>query len=272
MEKIAGYMNKDVLVEREGRLIVVTLNRPEHGNALTGPPHDEFVLAIEKVARETDVRCVIITGAGNYFLSRLDNIYEAIKAGIESPNRLKDSYRIATYARQLVEALLSVEAPIVAAINGDAIGLGSTIALTCDIQVMDERAKIGDKHLRYGVVAGDGGQILYPLLIGPNRAKDFLIRGLLVDGKEAERIGLVNYVTPPGQAFAKAREIAEDIMTKPPLAVKWTKAAVNQQIQMLFALNLRLGLATEVLTFLSDDHVEAVTSILDQRDPDFSGT
>ena len=92
-----------------------------------------------------------------------------------------------------------------------------------------------------------------------------------IDATEAERIGLITYVAPPGGALAIARDIATDIMTKPPLAVKWAKAAVNQQLFMMFHLNMRLGIASEALTFLSDDHKEAVHSIVDKRSPDYDG-
>jgi enoyl-CoA hydratase len=272
MELMPGFKNDAIDVRSEGPLAVVTLNQPEEGNALGAGSHAEFEETMWRLGRhERHLRAIILTGAGDFFLSRRDKVFGPMIATFDGPDRTHNVYEMAAYARRLVEAMLSVETPMIAAINGDAIGLGSTIALMCDITVMDQNAHIGDRHNKYGVVPGDGGQVIYPLLIGPSRAKDMLMRGKTIDATEAERIGLITYVAPPGGALAIARDIATDIMTKPPLAVKWAKAAVNQQLFMMFHLNMRLGIASEALTFLSDDHKEAVHSIVDKRSPDYDG-
>jgi enoyl-CoA hydratase len=134
---------------------------------------------------------------------------------------------------------------------------------------MDENAKIADKHTRYGVVAGDGGQVVWPLLVGPNRAKDLLMRGVEIDAARAERIGLVNYVAPAGGSLAMAREIAADLLALAPWAVRLTKSAVNQQIRAQFQNAMPLGGALEALTITSEDHAEAVKAIAEKRSPQF---
>ena len=126
------------------------------------------------------------------------------------------------------------EQPIITAINGHAVGLGATLALGGDITVMSATARIGDPHVKVGLVAGDGGAVLWPLLVGPSRAKEFLLRGNLIDGVEAERIGLVNHVRPVDEVVPLAREIAEEIAGLPPMAVRWTKLSVNRWLKDVY--------------------------------------
>lgn len=273
MDLLPEYKNDAVLVRADGPVGVITLNRPDKGNLLLGSDHDEFEDTMWRLGRhENRLRVAIITGAGDYFCTRQGFDYPAFLAGLENSEWNSGIYNMTSYARRLVEAMLSVEIPIIAAINGDAVGLGSTIALLCDITVMDEQARIGDQHGDHGVVPGDGGQVMFPLLVGPSRAKDMLMRGTTIDGPEAERIGLVTHVSPPGQALQVARSIADELLTKPPLAVKWAKSAVNQQVALMFTLNMRLGLATEGLSYLSHDVRENVRAVIEERPADYRGT
>src|SRR5262249_54329677 len=135
-------------------------------------------------------------------------------------------------SRRLVNRQLELDKPIVAAINGDCIGLAATIALMCDITVMAEDARIGDSHVnKVGLVAGDGGTVIWPLLIGINKAKEYLLRGTLLKGKEAERIGLVNHVKPAGEVVDFARAIAQELADGPSWAIRWTKLSMNQIVK-----------------------------------------
>ena len=272
MELLPEYKNDAVLVQGEGPVGIVTLNRPDRGNLLLGPDHNELEETMWHLGRhENRFRVVIVTGAGDSFCIRRGFDYSRFLGTIDGSDRRAGIYDMTSYSRRLVEAILSVEIPMIAAINGDSGGLGSTIALLCDITVMDEGARIGDGHIEHGVVPGDGGQVIFPLLIGPSRAKDMLMRSIMIDANEAERIGLVTYVAAPGQSVARAREIAADIVTKPPLAVKWAKAAVNQQLALMFTLNMRLGIATEGLSYLSQDLRENVQAEVDHRPPEYRG-
>ena len=175
----------------------------------------------------------------------------------------------ASNGRRLVENMLDVEQPIIGAINGDAVGLGATLALLCDITVVSEKARFADTHVKVGIVAGDGGALIWPLLIGPNRAKEFLMRGNFIGGAEAGRIGMVNYAVAPEQVMPKARELAQELADGPTFAIRWSKLAVNKWLKDQANLIMDAGLAYEMLTFRTDDHKEAVQAFVEKRKPDF---
>ena len=163
----------------------------------------------------------------------------------------------AANGRRLVENMLDVEQPIIGAINGDAVGLGATLALLCDITVVSEKARFADTHVKVGVVAGDGGAVIWPLLIGPHRAKEFLMRGNFINGAEAGRIGMVNYAVPPEQVMTKARELAQELADGPTWAIRWSKLAVNKWLKQQANLIMDAGLAYEMMTFNTKDQKEA---------------
>jgi enoyl-CoA hydratase len=163
-------------------------------------------------------------------------------------------------AKQLIWDLLDVEIPIVAAVNGHAMGLGASIALLCDVIMMADTATIGDPHVRVGIVAGDGGTAIWPLAVGPARAKEYLLTGDPLTAAEAERIGLVNRVVPAADLDAAAMKMAERLAAGAPLAVRYTKLSVNKLVKD--ALNVAFDTATayELVTFHSEDHQEALAS------------
>ena len=135
-------------------------------------------------------------------------------------------------SRRLVVRLLELDKPIVCAMNGDTIGLAATIALLCDITVMSEDARVGDSHVnKVGLVAGDGGTVVWPLLVGVSKAKEFLMRGTLLKGREAERIGLVNHCVAAAEVLPLARKIAEELAAGPTWAIRWTKLSINQIVK-----------------------------------------
>ena len=174
-------------------------------------------------------------------------------------------------ARRMIQNMLEVNQPIIAALNGDAVGLGATIALFCDIIIAAENARIGDTHVRVGLVAGDGGAVIWPLLVGVHRAKELLMTGRLISATEAERIGLINRVVPQGEALAAAHELAEELANGPALAIRWTKASVNKLIRERMNLILDTSLAFEALTVTTEDHREAAQAWMEKRKPDFQG-
>jgi enoyl-CoA hydratase len=182
-----------------------------------------------------------------------------------------DFYNFSLDARQLVYDLLDVELPIVAALNGPAVGLGASIALLCDVIFMAETATLADPHVRVGIVAGDGGTAIWPLVLGPARAKQYLLTGDPVPAAEAERLGLVNRVVAPGalqdEALAFARRLAEGA----PLAVRYTKLAVNQALKQAATVAFDVATALEIVTFQSADHREALAALREKRKPKFEG-
>jgi enoyl-CoA hydratase/carnithine racemase len=175
-------------------------------------------------------------------------------------------------SRRLVTRQLDLDKPIVCAINGDAVGLAATHALLSDISVMSEDARIGDSHVnKVGLVAGDGGTVIWPLLLGVNKAKEMLMRGTLLKGREAERIGLVNHCVPAAQVMDKAREIAQELADGPSWAIRWTKLSINQIVKDRVNHLLEASMALEQVTFETADHKEATRSFKEKRKPKFKG-
>lgn len=174
-------------------------------------------------------------------------------------------------AKQLIWDLVDVEIPIVAAINGAAVGLGATIALLCDVIVMADTATISDPHVRVGIVAGDGGTAIWPLLVGPARAKEYLLTGDSLTASEAERIGLINRVVPADQLPTQALALAQRLAEGAPLAIQYTKAAVNKLIKEALNVSFEFAAAHELVTLMSEDHQEALAAIKEKRQPNFRG-
>ena len=168
---------------------------------------------------------------------------------------------------------LDLDKPIICAINGDCVGLAATHALLCDIVVMSEDARIGDSHVnKAGLVAGDGSAVIWPLLVGVNKAKEFLLRGTLLKGPEAERIGLVNHCVPAAEVLAKAQAIAQELADGPTWAIRWTKLSINQILKERVNHLLEASMALEQVTFATADHQEATSSFKETRKPKFGGS
>ena len=256
-------------IEKEGKLAIVTLNQPETGNRIAHRFHVELQDIWADLSRDKGVNAILLQGSGKYF-----SVGGNVKGMLERPGGdvFEEGEMIEpTGGRRIVQNILDCDQPIVCAINGDCIGLAATIALLCDITVASETARIGDPHVKIGLVAGDGGAVIWPLLVGPNRAKEYLMRGTLIKGAEAARIGLVNHAVPVEQVYAKAREIAEELANGPTWAIRWTKLSVNKQLKDQFNLIMDTSYALEMMTFQTEDHKEAVRAFVEKRKPVYSG-
>ena len=250
--------------ELQDGVLVATLNRPEHRNSLDPVMHHELRLLYENIERDEEALVVVITGAGKYFTVGAD--FSVMEVQTEYPDGhpglLTDSVGMA-------RAILSVRQPLISAINGDAIGIGATIALFCDIVYMAETARIGDPHVRAGIVAGDGGAVLWPLLMGVNRAKEYLLTGDLLSAAEADRLGLTNHVVPLDQLMDDAMAMARRLADSAPIAIRFNKRLVNKELEMRVSQLYDLSVALEAITFETSDHREAVKAFLDKRAPVF---
>jgi len=247
-------------------IIVVTLNRPEKRNAVSNQMHGELEDVFVDLANDDDARCVVITGAGGAFCAGGD--VSSMKTGEFRPTGPRTPF---FQVRRLIMNLLEVDVPIVAAVNGDGAGLGATIPLFCDVIVMAETARLADTHVRMGLVAGDGGVVIWPWLVGMARAKEYLLTGDWIDGREAERIGLVNYAVPQDQVMPRAMEIARRLARNAPLAVRWTKYSVNKVLRDHVNLALDSSMFLEAATMSSEDLAEAARAFFEKRQPRFSG-
>jgi len=255
------------------RIATITINRPDRLNAVHNALHHELEQIWIDVRADQDVNAIILTGAGRAFCAGGDvkGMAEGSLSGA-APKKGKGRGRgpiAASNGRRVIENMLDVEQPIIGAINGDAIGLGATLALLCDITVASEKARFADTHVKVGIVAGDGGAVIWPLLIGPHRAKEFLMRGNFISGAEAGRIGMVNYAVGPDDVMSKARELARELADGPTWAIRWSKLAVNKWLKQQANLILDASLAYEMMTFNTKDHQEAVKAFVEKRKPNF---
>lgn len=267
MIKDGGY--EFLTLGKSEGIAVLTLNRPEQLNAIHAEAHGELETAWLEIAADEAVRAVVFTGAGKAFSAGGDVRRMAERAGTEEG--LKYSLRVTASGRRLFHNMLEVPQPIVCAVNGDAVGLGATLALFSDITVMSETARLGDTHVRVGLVAGDGGAVIWPLLIGASRAKEFLMRGRLVTGKEACAMGLVNDAVPESEVVPRAMELARELAALPARAVQWTKLAVNKWLKDQLNRVLDASIAFEALSMQTHDHAEAARAFLEKRRPQFKG-
>ncbi len=251
--------------ERTGKVLTLMFNRPESLNAVNGEMHAELASIFADIAADTDTEAVLFTGAGRAFCAGGD-IGWMMEFG--SPGAIR---RTLAEGKKIIQDMLEVEQPIIAALNGAATGLGATLALFSDVIFASEKAKIGDPHVRVGIVAGDGGAIIWPWLVGMARAKEYLFTGDLLTAQEAERIGLINRVVPAEKLHATAFEFAEKLANGPTAAIRYTKVSVNKILKDTVNTVLDTSLALEGHTMNTEDHREAVKAFVEKRQPTFKG-
>jgi len=252
--------------ERVGDVLKVTIAHPTSAlNAVDGALHHDLTRLFADLRRERDARAVVLTGEGRAFSAGGDFAWFPT---LQDPERME---ALRQDAKQLIWDLVDVEVPIVAAVNGPAMGLGASIALLCDVVFMADTATIGDPHVKVGIVAGDGGAVIWPLLVGPARAKQYLLTGDPVSAAEAERIGLVNRVVPAADLDREAMAFAARLAAGAPLAVRYTKLAVNKLVKDALNVAFDASTALELVTFRSEDHQEALAAIREKRPPAFKG-
>ncbi len=247
----------------EDRVATVRLNRPEKRNAINYALHVGLEDIWRPLGTDPDVGAIVVTGNGSAFCAGGDmtGFYA------DEPTPL-DSMR---GGRWLVQEMINCEAPIISAVNGPAAGLGATVALLADVIYMAEDARIGDTHVNMGLVAGDGGAVIWPLLIGPHRAKELLMAAKLVTGVEAAAMGLINHCVPGDKLIEEATAFASKLAHGPQAAIRWTKMAVNQALRQSMNQSLDVGMALEHMSAGSEDQREAVAAFVEKRAPRFSG-
>jgi enoyl-CoA hydratase len=259
-----GWQN--LAFERVGDVLRVTLAHPTNPlNVVDDGMHRELARLFRALKRERSARAVLLTGRGRAFSAGGDFRWFPT---LQDPEKLDEVRRD---GKQLIWDLLDVELPIVAALNGPAVGLGASIALLCDVIFMADGAVIADPHVRVGIVAGDGGAAIWPLILGPARAKQYLMTGDAVSAAEAERIGLVNRVVPAAELEREALAFAQRLAAGAPLAVQFTKQAVNKLVKDALNTAFDTSLALELVTFRSADHQEALAALREKRPAQFKG-
>jgi len=245
MADITGRGAKDeLLVEVQGGVRVVTLNRPGALNAANEALHGEIARIWHELDADPDVRAIVLTGSGKAFCAGgdLDLLDRMVRDA-----RLRDA--IMTEAAEIVRAMTSVRVPIIAAVNGPAVGLGCSLAAMSDLVVVEEHAYFADPHVALGLVAADGGGLTWPLLTSLLRAKEFILLGDRLPAADALQLGLANRVVPAGTAVTVALELAGRMADLPPQALRESKALLNRALQHAVSSWLPGAVAAESASF-----------------------
>jgi enoyl-CoA hydratase len=252
-----------VFERRPHGVVLVTINRPEVLNATNDRLHWELTQVWLTFDADPDARVAVVTGAGRAFSAGGD--LDMVEANARDPKRLG---RVLREASDLVYNMINCDKPIVSAINGVAVGAGLVVALVADVSIMSESARFTDGHTKLGVVAGDHAAILWPLLCGMAKAKYYLLTSDFIDGKEAERIGLVSKCVPAEQVVPAALEVADKLALGSQQAIRWTKRSLNNWLRMAGPI-FDQSIALEMLTFMGEDVREGMQAIREKRPPKF---
>jgi enoyl-CoA hydratase len=257
---------KAITFRRDGKVLHATFNRPEALNAFDEVLDRETGRLFGDVAVDDETNVLVLTGAGKAFSAGGD--IEHMQAVIDQPHLFMDGIR---NGKKLLYGMLDCPKPIIAKVNGAAVGLGATIALFSDIIIAANHAKIADPHVKVGFTAGDGGAVIWPALLGHARAKQYLLTGDTVTGEEAARIGLINQAVPAADLDRVVDEFAQRIANGAALAIQWTKLSVNIALKQQLNAVIDASFAYEALSNLTADHQEAVNAFRERRAPRFSG-
>ncbi len=254
---------KHLLVEIDNGVAKVTINRPEVYNAVNHRLHGELAEIWRDLDRDPAVRVIVVTGAGEKaFSAGGDLAMLEHRMSLGSEERFKET--VTWEPRDLVYNMVNCDKVIISAINGVAVGAGVAVALIADISIMAEDAKIGDGHTKLGVVAGDHAAMIWPLLCGMAKTKYYLLTADLIDGKEAERIGLVSKVVPRAQVVPEAMALARRFADGSRYALAMTKRSINQWLRLGGLAAFDYSLALEKMAFFSEDAQAGIKAVRDK--------
>lgn len=252
-----------VRLDLKDAILTITLDRAERRNAFNPVLHHSLAQAVDFACKCEEARVVVLTGAGSAFSVGGDMA--------DTTTTIDEFAREGEWGRDIVYRLLDCDKPVICRLNGDAVGLGATIVLLCDIVLAADDARLGDPHVKMGLVAGDGGALLWPLHAGVMAAKYYLLTGDLLSASEAKDIGLITRVVPSPQLDAETDKLATKLAAGAPLAIKWTKRSINAAVSSAAHAFFEVSLAYEGITVVSEDHAEARKAFLEKRKPSFKG-
>jgi enoyl-CoA hydratase len=255
-----------IAMEREGRLLRITLNRPDAMNAVNLQLHDDLVEALWFAQGDPESDVIVLTGAGRAFSAGGD--LDHIEHNARNPHLFDHEARI---AKRIVATLLDIDKPVICRMNGHAVGLGATLALLCDVIFAAKGAKIGDPHVGLGLVAGDGGAVIWAQRIGLTRAKEYLLTGELLTTEKAAEIGLVNHCVPAEDLDARVDAFCEKLLSGAMAAIRATKVLTNLELKRLATALMDAGIAYESVSVRSADHLEGIAALREKRPPRFIG-
>jgi len=265
-------MSEPLLFAQDGPVVTLTLNRPESRNPLGEPEDgDLFTQAAARINEDRTIRAVILTGAGKAF-SAGGNV-KAMRersGGFGGPGvHIIDRYRRGIH--RIVKAVWGIEVPVIAAVNGPAIGLGNDVACMCDTRIASDQAKFGVTFLKIGLVPGDGGAWLLPKIIGMARAAELFYTGDIIDAGKAKEWGLISEIVPHDTLMEEAQALAAKICRQPPDVLRMTKRLMREGMTNSFDTVMELSAAMQAHAHHTEDHQEALAAFFEKRDPDFKG-
>ena len=259
---------QDLIYTKEEHIATVTLNRPERLNAFSGAMTAGLTRAMQDAKENNAIRVIIITGAGRGFCSGLDLAAQA-NAQRAPAGGGGGGYRVG--GTRLSSLMLSMDKPIIASVNGPAVGWGFELALLCDIRIASSNAVLGDMHVKRGLVPDNGGHWLLPRLIGWAKASEIMFLGERMDAAEAERIGLVNKVVPHEELEPVTRDWATRMANNAPLAVQTAKRQMRLGLSSDYESNLEFSIFAQGRLFQTEDFREGVSSFTEKREATFQG-
>jgi enoyl-CoA hydratase len=248
-------------------VLTISINLPERMNVVTRELHEEMARVFFDAADDPDSDVIILTGEGSVFCAGgdMDWLHGELRDGLAPfVGEVKTMKRI-------VQGLLDCPKPVIARVNGDAMGFGATLALLCDVVIAVDTARFADPHVKVGLSAGDGGALIWPQLIGYAKAKHYLLTGEPVPALEAERLGLITFAVPAGEFEGYAEKYAERLARGAQSAIRYTKTTANMPLRQLLITVFEAGAAYEGLCRHTADYREGVTAFVERRRPDFKG-
>lgn len=260
---------KELILEKEGHVAVLTLNRPDKMNAISLNMRVDLPLALQQVQEDDDLRALIITGAGRGFCSGADVAVQAARAaGEQTPESRKTILQL---TGALILGFEKINKPVIAAVNGIAAGVGLTLALVSDIRIASGQARFSAIWVKRGLIADGGATLLLPLIVGLEKALELAFTGDILDAREAERIGLVSKVVPPEDLMPRAQELAQKIAANPPISVELVKRVMLEKVRNQLREALFLESYAQGVCRTTQDQKEAVKAFLEKREPVFKG-
>ena len=260
-----AYDYRTLCVERSGSILTLIFNRPQALNAVDEAMHGELSHVFREIAADAAAEVVILTGAGRGFSAGGDTAL--LQHMIDDEACWRKTHR---EAKQITLSLLELHQPVIAKVNGPAAGLGATLALCSDIIFASDKAGFGDAHVKVGLVAGDGGPFIWPLLVGYARAREHLFTGEQISAAQAAGMGLINHCVPHEELDARVEAFARRLAGGALRAIAGTKQAVNAPLRAWAIKNLEISMGTQGLSNHTAEHQEAVRAFDEKRRPDFA--
>jgi enoyl-CoA hydratase len=258
-------MYKTLTYEKKENIGFLTINRPEKLNAISNELISELKELLDEIENDEEMRVLIITGAGDKAFVAGADIKELVDRDASQGRRVSKE------RQEIFSRIENLPVPVIAAVNGYALGGGLELALACSIRICSEKAQFGAPEVKLGIIPGDGGTQRLPRLVGLGRAMELILTGDFIDAQEAYRIGLVNKVLPQEELMDKATELATKIASRPPLAVRFAKEAVNRSQEGDAASGFALESYLHALSCTTEDKKEGVSAFLEKRKGKFKG-